>query len=143
MVSPLSGRFGDADTSFCLDVVGANGDAVGRSEGANVGRSVALTGNLVGLKVFGCSVGGKAGLDFSSLLSRKVKTHTKATIRPTRKKTKPTKEECGLLVPFLRGLPLPPASSGCDEAEEPLVLSFSFMVHADISARVCSSRLNE
>ena len=128
MVSPLSGRFGDPDTSFCLDVVGSNGDAVGRSEGDDV-----ATGDLVGLKVFFCSVGGKVGLDFSSSLPRKVKTHTKATIRPTRKKTKPTKEECGLLVPFLRRLPLPPASSGRDEAEEPQVLSFSFMVHADIS----------
>mmetsp|Transcript_233 Transcript_233/g.617 ORF Transcript_233/g.617 Transcript_233/m.617 type:complete len:122 (-) Transcript_233:226-591(-) len=121
MVSPRSGRCGDVDTSFCFDIVGANvdgdlvGDAVGRSEGADVGRSVALTGDLVGapgvtvgLKVFGCSLGGKdAGgsvlmADFSSLLSRMVKTHANATIRPTRKKMKaPAKAGDGLLILFL------------------------------------------
>ena len=159
MVWPRSGRCGDDDISSCSDVVGADvdgdlvGDAVGRSEGANVGRLVALTGALVGepgvtvgLVVIGCSVGFKVGRalvfvlvvgaggsvpmsDFSSLLSRMVKTHTKATMRPTRsKKMKPNAAVLGLLILRRRSflLALPPSDPGAGAAcdGEHVLLSF-------------------
>ena len=143
MVSPRSGRCGDDDISSCTDVVGADVDgdlvvdAVGRSEGANVGRLVALTGALVGepgammvgLVVIGTSVGFKVGRalvlvlvvgaggsvpmsDFSSLLSRIVKTHTKATMRPTRsKKMKPKAAVLGLLILRRRSFLIAPQPS--------------------------------
>lgn len=157
MVSPRSGRCGDDDISSCSDVVGADvdgdlvGDAVGRSEGANVGRSVVLTGALVGepgvtvgLVVIGCSVGFKVGQalvlvlvvgaggsvlmnDFSSLLSRIVKTHTKATMRPTRsKKMKPKAAVVGLLILGRRSILAPPSDPGAGAAcdGEHVLLSF-------------------
>ena len=121
------------------------GDAVGRSEGANVGRLVALTGALVGeepgammvgLVVMGSSVGFKVGRalvlvlvvgdggsvpmsDFSSLLSRIVKTHTKATMRPTRsKKMKPKAAVLGLLILRRRSFLIapPPSDPGAGAA---------------------------
>lgn len=142
MVSPRSGRCGEDDISSCSAVVGANvegdlvGDAVGRSEGANVGRLFVLTGDRVGepgvtvgrLVVIDCSVGLKVGRalvlvfvvgaggsvpmdDFSSLLPRIVKTHTKATMRPTRsKKMKPNAAVVGLLILRRRSLLLAPPS---------------------------------
>ena len=76
----------------------------------------------MGLVVIGCSVGFKVGRalvlvlvvgaggsvlmsDFSSLLPRIVKTHTKATIRPTRrKKMKPNAGVVGRLILRRRSL---------------------------------------
>ena len=148
-MSPRPGRCGDDDISSCSDVVGANVDgdlvgvAVGRSEGTNVGRLVALAGALVlvgepgaitvGLVVIGCSVGLKVGRalvlvlvvgaggsvpmnDFSSLLPRTAKTHTSATRRPTRsKKMKPNAAVLGLLILRRRSLLAPHSDPGASD----------------------------
>ena len=67
--------------------------------------------------------------DFSSLLSRMVKTHTKATMRPTRsKKMKPNAAVLGLLILRRRSflLALPPSDPGAGAAcdGEHVLLSF-------------------